>query len=179
MISMLFFSFSWKHSLFLWFVSIWGQKPGWPWRNPTGGSKISKNCQGYKRLGNTFWVSFFHFWYYQSDNLDLYAKIRWYIKKSQIHLFERIWQVFHILLKKSSMLPNMTKPSLKPCIVDPVDGFQCLSWCNIVPRSHFGFVEKKFHFHFFMPFSLRNTLKCFLNSLFLKNLNFFSTFGWD
>ena len=33
--------------------------------------------------------------------------------------------------------------------------------------------KKKFHFHFFMLFSLRNTLKRFLNSLFLKICNFF------
>ena len=33
--------------------------------------------------------------------------------------------------------------------------------------------KKKFHFHFFMLFSLRNTLKRFLNSLFLKIFNFF------
>ena len=105
--------------------------------------------------------------------------MRRYIKKSQIRFFEGIWQVFHILLKKSSMSSNMTKPSLKSSRVDPVDGFQCLSWCHIMPRSHFGFVEKKFHFQFFMLFSLRNTLKSFLNSLFLKIFIFFSTFGWD
>jgi len=124
-------------------------------------------------------MCFFHFWYYQNDFLDLEVKFRRYIKKFQIHIFEGIWQMFHILLKKSSTSSNMTKPSLKSSRGDPVDGFQCLSWCYIIPRSHFGFAEKKFHFQFFMLFSLRNTLKHFLNSLFLNIFNFFSTFGWD
>ena len=67
--------------------SIWGQNSGWPWRNPNRWSKFSKNRHSFKQLGNTFWVCFFHFWYYQSVFLDLEAKIRWKIKKCQIHFF--------------------------------------------------------------------------------------------
>ena len=154
-------------------VNIWGQNSGWPWRNPTGGTKISKNCHGYKRLGNTFWVCFFHFWYYQNDFLDLEVKIRWYIKKSQIRFFEGIWQVFHILLKKSSTSSNMTTPSLKSSRVDPVDGFQCLSWCHIMPRSHFGFVEKKVSFLLFYAIFLKEYFKALFKQLVFEKFQFF------
>ena len=152
---------------------IWGQKPGWPDRNRNRRPKFFKNRHRYKQLRNTFWVSFFHSWYYQSDILDLYAKMRWYIKKSQIHLFERIWQVLHILLKKSSMLSNMTKPSLKSSRVDPVDGFQCLSWCHIMPRSHFGFVEKKVSFSLFYAIFLKEYFKALFKQLVFEKVQFF------
>ena len=52
---------------------MWGQKPGWPGRNPNRYTKFSKNRHSCKQLENTFWVCFFHFWYYQSDILDLEA----------------------------------------------------------------------------------------------------------
>ena len=41
----------------------------------------------------------------------------------------------------------------------------------------FDLSKKKFHFHLFMLFSLRNTLKCFLNSLFSTLSNFFRRFS--
>ena len=103
---------------------IWGQKPSWAIRNPTRSDKFFRNRHVYKQLRNTFWVCFFHFWYYQSDILDLKAKFWLYIKKCEIHVFEQIWQVSQILLKNSSISSNMTKPSLEPCRGDPDDAFQ-------------------------------------------------------
>ena len=124
-------------------------------------------------------MCFFHFWYYQNDFLDLEVKFRRYIKKFQIHIFEGIWQMFHILLKKSSTSSNMTKPSLKSSRGDPVVGFQCLSWCYIIPRSHFGFAEKKVPFSIFYAIFLKEYFKALFKQLVFENFQFFSTFGWD
>ena len=158
---------------------IWGQKPCWPWRKGKRRWKFFKNCHRYKQLGNTFWVCFFHFWYYQSDILDLKVKFWLYIKKCQIHVFEQISQVSQILLKNSSIASNMTKSSLKPCRVDLGDGFQKLSWCHMKSRLDFGFVEKKVSFSLFYAIFLKEYFKALFKQLIFESLQFFSTFGWD
>ena len=152
---------------------IWGQKPSWPIRNRNRPPNFFKNCHGYKRLGNTFWVCFFHFWYSQNDFLRLKAKIRWYIKKCEIQLFEKIWQVSHILLKKSFKSWNMTEPSSKSSRVDPVDGFQSLSWYHIMSRSHFGFFGKKVSFSLFYAIFLKEYFKPLFKQLVFEKFQFF------
>ena len=128
-------------------------------------TKFSKNRHRYKQLRNTFWVCFFHFWYCQSDILDLNAKFRLYIKKCQIHVFEKIWQVSQIFPKNSSMSSNMTKPSLEPFRIHLGDGFQKLSWCHIKSRLDFGFIEKKVPFSLFYAIFLKEYFKLLFKQL--------------